>query len=307
LNGLCNQKVNSGLTDSTSRFKAAPMNYRHAFHAGNHGDVLKHVVLTRVLSYMTAKDSPLAVLDAHAGIGRYDLTGIEAIKTGEWRGGIGALLQAEHGVEVSSLLKPYLDIVRGLNPDGALRCYPGSPEVANLLLRPTDRLLLNELHPEDYETLAARYAGRLNVKVSSVDAIAAVKAALPFHERRGVVLIDPAFEVTHETEKVALMLKQGLRRMAQTCFIIWYPVTTQRFADALCDSLTFEHAKSALRAELLVRPAAEEGGLAGSGVVVVNPPWTLYDELQVLLLALTQSLQEKQGGTSTLRWLLSPA
>jgi 23S rRNA (adenine2030-N6)-methyltransferase len=283
------------------------MNYRHAFHAGNHGDVLKHVVLMRVLSYMTAKDSPMAVLDAHAGIGRYDLTGIEAIKTGEWRGGIGAVLQTEHSVEVSSLLEPYLEIVRGLNADGTLQHYPGSPEVAAQMLRHMDRLLLNELHPEDYQTLAARYSERSNVKVSSVDALIAVKAALPFHERRGVVLIDPAFEVTNETEKVALMLKQGLRRMAQTCFIIWYPVTTQRFADAFCDSLTFEHAKSALRVELLVRPAAEEGGLAGSGVVVVNPPWTLYDELQVLMPALTQSLQEKQGGSCALRWLLSPA
>jgi 23S rRNA (adenine2030-N6)-methyltransferase len=283
------------------------MNYRHAFHAGNHGDVLKHVVLTRVLTYMTTKDSPMAMLDAHAGIGHYDLTGIEAIKTGEWRGGIGALLQAKHGSEVSSLLQPYLDIVRGLNADGTLQHYPGSPEVAARLLRKTDRLLLNELHPEDYETLAVRYAGRSNVKVSSVDAITAVKAVLPFHERRGLVLVDPAFEVTNETEKVTQLLKQGLRRMAQTCFVIWYPVTTPNFADAFCNALTFEHAKSALRAELLVRPAADEGGLAGSGVVVVNPPWILHDELQVLLPALTQSLQEKQGGTSTLRWLVQPA
>ncbi len=282
------------------------MNYRHAFHAGNHGDVLKHVVLARVLTYLTSKDSPMAVLDAHAGLGRYDLTGIEAVKTGEWRGGIGALLQTEHNVDVKLLLKPYLDIVRGLNADGALRYYPGSPELVSRLLRPKDRILLNELHPADFETLETRYAGLPNVRLSTVDAVMAVKAALPFAERRGLVLVDPAFEVTNEKEKVVMLVKQGLRRMAQTCFVIWYPVTTQRFAIDFCDALEFPGAKSVLQAELLVRPATDDGGLAGSGVVVVNPPWILHDELQLLLPALSQGTREKQGGSATLRWLIAP-
>ncbi len=282
------------------------MNYRHAFHAGNHGDVLKHVVLARVLTYLTSKDSPMAVLDAHAGLGRYDLTGIEAVKTGEWRGGIGALLQTEHNVDVKLLLKPYLDIVRGLNADGALRYYPGSPELVSRLLRPKDRILLNELHPADFETLETRYAGLPNVRLSTVDAVMAVKAALPFAERRGLVLVDPAFELTNEKEKVVMLVKQGLRRMAQTCFVIWYPVTTQRFAIDFCDALEFPGAKSVLQAELLVRPATDDGGLAGSGVVVVNPPWILHDELQLLLPALSRSLREEQGGSATLRWLIAP-
>ncbi len=282
------------------------MNYRHAFHAGNHGDVLKHVVLARVLTYLTSKDSPMAVLDAHAGLGRYDLTGIEAVKTGEWRGGIGALLQTEHNVDVKLLLKPYLDIIRGLNADGALRYYPGSPELVSRLLRPKDRILLNELHPADFETLETRYAGLPNVRLSTVDAVMAVKAALPFAERRGLVLVDPAFELTNEKEKVVMLVKQGLRRMAQTCFVIWYPVTTQRFAIDFCDALEFPGAKSVLQAELLVRPATDDGGLAGSGVVVVNPPWILHDELQLLLPALSRSLREEQGGSATLRWLIAP-
>ena len=282
------------------------MNYRHAFHAGNHGDVLKHVVLARVLTYLTSKDSPMAVLDAHAGLGRYDLTGLEAVKTGEWRGGIGALLQTEHSADAKLLLKPYLDIVRGLNVDGALRYYPGSPELVSQLLRPNDRILLNELHPADFETLATRYAGLPNVRLSTVDAVMAVKAALPFAERRGLVLVDPAFEVTNEKEKVVMLVKQGLRRMAQTCFVIWYPVTTQRFAIDFCDALEFPGAKSVLQAELLVRPATDDGGLAGSGVVVVNPPWILHDELQLLLPALSRSLREEQGGSATLRWLIAP-
>lgn len=277
------------------------MNYRHAFHAGNHGDVLKHVVLTRVLSYMTEKDSPLAVLDAHAGIGHYDFTGLEAFKTGEWRGGIGALLQnVPTGVE-GELLEPYLKVVRRLNADGALRHYPGSPSIAQAMLRPGDRLLLNELHPEDCETLRARFP---RVRVSEVDAAQAVKSALPFIEKRGVILIDPAFEVLDETLRVSRMVAQGLKRMAQTCFIIWYPVTSQNFADQFCEALELNGAKSALRAELLVREAIEGGGLAGSGVIVINPPWTLHDELNLLLPALRNVLQETAEASSQLTWML---
>ncbi len=282
------------------------MNYRHAFHAGNHGDVLKHVVLSRVLTYMTTKPNALAVLDAHAGIGRYDLSGLEAFKTGEWRGGIGALLQALPVGEVGHLLQPYIKSVQALNGDGQLRVYPGSPELAHSVLRAQDRLLLNELHPDDYETLDTRYGGIANIQVSNVDAAQAVRAALPFREKRGVVLVDPAFEVTDETSRTAKLLAQGLKRMAQTCFIIWYPVTTQKFADDFCAALSCETAKSVLRAEVLVRPAIEAGGLAGSGVVVVNPPWPLHDELQVLLPALTHILAEGAGAHHMLQWLLAP-
>jgi 23S rRNA (adenine2030-N6)-methyltransferase len=282
------------------------MNYRHAFHAGNHGDVLKHVVLTRVLTYMTSKDNPLAVLDAHAGIGQYDLTSVEALKTGEWRSGIGALLKALPKGKAGELLQPYVNIIRELNGASTLLHYPGSPELTRRLLRATDRLLLNELHPQDFETLATRFAVFKNIRVSAIDALQAVKAALPFIEKRGVVLVDPAFEVTNETDNVVRLLAQGLRRMANTCFIIWYPVTTQTFADDFGSALTFEGAKSVLRAELCARPAAQNSGLAGSGVIVVNPPWTLHNELQELLPALTHVLQESAGGHSSLRWMVQP-
>jgi 23S rRNA (adenine2030-N6)-methyltransferase len=275
------------------------MNYRHAFHAGNHGDVLKHVVLSRVLTYMTAKDAKLAVLDAHAGIGRYDLSSLEAFKTGEWRGGIGKVLTTHFDYHVATLLKPYLDCVRGSNPDGLLRQYPGSPEIVRHLLRSDDRLLLNELHPQDYETLAARFAGIAKTQVSNVDAGQAVRAALPFLEKRGVVLIDPAFEVTDETDRVARMVAQGLNRMAQTCFVVWYPVTSDAFAKDFVAALDVSLAKSALCVELRVREAVEGGGLAGSGVVAINPPWTLFQELEILMPALVQTL----GKSFSLTWL----
>lgn len=282
------------------------MNYRHAFHAGNHGDVLKHVLLTRVLIYMLQKNAALAVLDAHAGIGHYDLTGLEAFKTGEWRGGIGRLLAADLQGDEAAILLPYLDAVRWMNVDGTLQHYPGSPALARGLLRAGDRLLLNELHPQDFQTLSARFVDDSLVRISHVDAAQAIRAALPFMEKRGLVLIDPAFEVTDETSRVARMVAQALRRMAHVCMMIWYPVTTQAFADSFCESLTFAGAKGVLRAEVLVRAPFENGGLAGSGVVVVNPPWTLHDESNIILPALASILGEGGQGSYKLEWMIKP-
>jgi 23S rRNA (adenine2030-N6)-methyltransferase len=282
------------------------MNYRHAFHAGNHGDVLKHIVLTRVLVYFKQKQQGFALLDSHAGIGQYDLTAPEAFKTGEWQSGIAKLLAASRDPATSDLIASYLDVVRAMNADGRLSHYPGSPELALRLLRPQDRLLLNELHPQDHATLLARYAHHAGVNVSHIDATVAVKAALPFPEKRGVVLIDPAFEVTDETERVAQMVKYALKRMAHACLLVWYPVTSRRFAEAFCAGLNLEHAKSALRLELCVREAVEGGGLAGSGVVIVNPPWTLHAEALQLLPALADILGESMQGRSAITWMVSP-
>jgi 23S rRNA (adenine2030-N6)-methyltransferase len=282
------------------------MNYRHAFHAGNHGDVLKHAVMARILTYLTRKDGALAVLDAHAGIGRYDLSSVEALKTGEWRGGIARVLHAARDDLANALLLPYLDAVRCLNSNGALQYYPGSPAIALSLLRPQDRLLVNELHPADHATLVERFAGDHRVHVFATDALTAIKAQLPFPEKRGLVLIDPAFEVTDEAVRIARMVQQGLRRMAHVCMMIWYPVTTQSFADVLCAGLDVVGAKSALRAELLVRPPSDHGGLAGSGLVVINPPWTLEGELQHLLPRLAYMLGENGQGQHSLQWLVPP-
>jgi 23S rRNA (adenine2030-N6)-methyltransferase len=282
------------------------MNYRHAFHAGNHGDVLKHALLARVLTYLIQKEAKLAVLDAHAGIGHYDLTGVEAFKTGEWRGGIGKLLAARLDGKTADLLRPYLDVVRMLNATSVLQFYPGSPDIARRLLRPSDRLILNELHPQDHEALAARYGIYSAVRLSNFDALQAVKANLPFPEKRGLVLIDPAFEVLDEAERVARMVAQCLRRMAHVCIMIWYPVTTQKFADDFCDGLKFEGAKAVMRAEVLVRQPQEAGGLAGSGLVIVNPPWTLFDEASRILPALSAVLGEGGQGKSRLQWIIQP-
>ncbi len=283
------------------------MNYRHAFHAGNHGDVLKHALLSRVLVYLAQKEAPLAVLDAHAGVGHYDLTSLEALKTSEWRGGIGKLMASPMKTEAAALLQPYLDIVRALNSAGVLQYYPGSPEISRRLLRKSDRLMLNELHPLDHETLASRYRIYKNVRLTSVDALQVVKAAMPFPEKRGLVLLDPAFEVVDEFKRVSNMVAQALQRMAHVCMMIWYPVTTQEFADDLCAGLRFDGARSVLRAELVVRKPEANGGLAGSGVVVVNPPWPLFDEVNIILPALSARLGESGKGQHVIKWLVPPS
>jgi 23S rRNA (adenine2030-N6)-methyltransferase len=283
------------------------MNYRHAYHAGNHADVLKHVVLTRLLAYLTAKDKPLAILDAHAGVGIYDLAGVEAFKTGEWKEGIGQLLERPLQGQAAELAQPYLQAVRGLNGHGLLRQYPGSPEICKCTLRDRDRLLLNELQPEDFNLLSARYGADTRVRVSQLDALVAVKANLPFVEKRGLVLIDPAFEVADETDRVLRLVAQGLRRMETCCFLIWYPVKALDFADALIKAVAALSSRPSLNVQVMVREAFAAGGLAGSGLICINPPWPLHDELQILAPALATSLGQGKWGRGTVAWLTPPS
>jgi 23S rRNA (adenine2030-N6)-methyltransferase len=283
------------------------MNYRHAYHAGNHGDVLKHAVLARVLNYMTSKPKPLALLDAHAGIGHYDLAGVEAFKTGEWSEGIGKVLEAQLSDPLKDWLAPYLNIIHALNPGGGAQHYPGSPELAQRLLRKTDRLIFNELHPDDRNTLAARYQADTRIRISGVDALQTIKAQLPFDERRGIVLIDPAYEVSEETQRVALMVQHALRRMAAITIIVWYPVTTAAFADQLI-KLSSEHTSNTptLDIRLMVREPHKDAGLAGSSLMIINPPYTLHDELLSVLPALASILGKGQWGKGSVRWLTPP-
>jgi 23S rRNA (adenine2030-N6)-methyltransferase len=287
--------------------QSIPMNYRHAYHAGNHGDVLKHAILARLLTYLTIKDKPLALLDAHAGIGRYDLSGVEAFKTGEWQDGIGKLLANPLPPLAEALLKPYLDIVRALNPSGKLQHYPGSPEIAKTLLRVCDRMIFNDLHAEDRHTLAHRFANDLRITVTGVDALQAIKSSLPFAERRGLLLIDPAYEVPDETERVARMVQHALRRMNALTIMVWYPVTTAAFADTLCQVVTDESGNNAaLDVRLMVKEDHKDAGLSGSGLVLINPPWTLHDEATTIAQALATNLGKGKWGKGSVRWLTPP-
>ncbi|MDE2385427.1 MAG: 23S rRNA (adenine(2030)-N(6))-methyltransferase RlmJ [Alphaproteobacteria bacterium] len=281
------------------------MNYRHAYHAGNHADVLKHAVLARVLAYLAQKDKPFAVLDAHAGIGAYDLQGVEAGKTAEWQGGIGKLAQP-FPPEVEAILAPYRACLAALNPKGGLRYYPGSPDIILQGLRAGDRMIANELHPEDAATLRENYAGEQRLTVLQEDALVAVKSQLPFAEKRGLVLIDPPYEARDEAERALRMLVQGQRRFQTGMFLLWYPVTTEEFVDELMSGAAASGIGNMLRAELRIKRAHEASGLSGSGLLIVNPPYTLEGELALLLPALARRLGIEGLGRSQISWLTPP-
>lgn len=260
------------------------MNYRHAFHAGNFADVLKHAVLALCVSYLKEKPAPFRVMDTHAGIGRYDLAGIEAGKTLEWIDGVGRLLGIDAPSappDVAPLLEPYLDIVRKMNRGGALSLYPGSPMVARALLRPEDRLVVNELHPQDNAALAALFKDDAQVKVMAMDGWTAVRALTPPPERRGLLLIDPPFEAPGEFDRLAQGLADARKRFATGVMVLWYPVKDLRAVEAFYERIDGMGEMKSLRAELFIRAPAD-GVFSGCGLLVVNPPWKLKAQLEKL-------------------------
>jgi 23S rRNA (adenine2030-N6)-methyltransferase len=269
------------------------MNYRHAFHAGNFADVLKHVALTLALEIMAEKDRPFVVLDTHAGRGRYDLA-LEAKRTGEWQGGIGRLLAAK---DRPPQLKRYFEIVRSFNrrlggSDGDLRHYPGSPRIARALLRPGDRLVGCELHEEDGLALRREFAGDPQVEVKRSDGYTALKALLPPPERRGLVLIDPPFEAKDEFATLQRALNQALRRFATGSYLIWYPVKDAAGVAGFKAFLESTKAKRTLAAELQVAKAA---GLTRAGVALINAPWPIEQALEKIGPYLAQTLAGRDG------------
>src|SRR5258708_23962886 len=231
------------------------MNYRHAYHAGNFADVVKHATLALLIERLKAKDTPFCVLDTHAGIGRYDLSSTEAQKTGEFRNGVLKLLDAGPKA-LPGELDPYLSVVRALNKGRSeLRWYPGSPRLALDLLRPQDRLALLELHPEDARTLAALFAGDRRVSIHNADGYIGLKAFLPPKERRGLVLIDPPFERRDEFERLARGLRHAHRRWASGQYLLWDPVKDRSPVAAFHEALKANGIARMLVAELLRRHA----------------------------------------------------
>jgi len=271
------------------------MNYRHAYHAGNFADVVKHAVLTLIIEHMKQKPAPFRVVDTHAGIGLYDLTAEQAQKTGEWREGIGRLMRADLSAAASAALAPYLDSVRALNPEGMLLRYPGSPLIARDRLRADDRLVLNELHPEDQAELARLFARDRQVKVMALDAWTAVKALLPPPERRGLTLIDPAFEVQGELDRLVEALQQGVRRFATGTFLLWYPIKEMRPVAAFRQKLAALGLPKVLAIEFMIRGPEDETRLNGAGLIAMNAPYTLAETLRMVLPELVKILAQGKG------------
>ncbi|MDX1722105.1 MAG: 23S rRNA (adenine(2030)-N(6))-methyltransferase RlmJ [Pseudomonas sp.] len=276
------------------------MNYRHAFHAGNHADVLKHYVLSRLIALLSRKEAPFAYLDSHAGVGLYDLKGDQASRTGEWLQGIARLWQAE---DVPDQLLDYLEVIRAMNPDGVLRHYPGSPELARLLTREQDRLHLNEKHPEDGRLLKENMAGDRRVAVHLGEGWHVSRALLPTREKRVLLLIDPPFEQTDEPERCVQALNEAIGRMRQAVVAIWYPIKELGQLRRFYRDLEKSNAPKLLRIELYVHPADDAQRLNGSGLVISNPPWGLEDELKQVLPWLTTLLGQSQAGWR-MDWLI---
>ena len=273
------------------------MNYRHAYHAGNFADVHKHAILTLLLAHLRRKETPFHVLDTHAGIGRYDLFGEQAGKTGEYQDGIRKLMTPplDH-----PLLTPYLDLVRAENSDDAVHFYPGSPCLIRASLRDGDRMTLVELHPEDAETLRGLFRRDGSVTIREEDAYQALKACLPPKERRGLVLIDPPYEVTDEFQRLIKGLNDALKRWPTGIYALWYPIKSEAECKRFTDEL-INFGKPCLTSELMRYETDDETRLNGSGLALINPPWQLDEQLEVLLPLLHKRLGCR--GKTHLRWL----
>ena len=271
--------------------------YRHAFHAGNHADVLKHLVLTLVLRHMNLKDKGWRYVDTHAGAGGYSLEGDYARKRGEFEHGIARLWDRD---DLPAPLADYVALVRAFNGGKKLRQYPGSPAVAQLLMRPQDQLRLFELHPTDHKILASYLGDVPGVEVHLADGFARLKAQLPPPTRRGVVLIDPSYELKADYMRTLVALREALEQFADAVVIVWLPqlqlLEATQLPLRLKDAGLAGAKKGWLHARLTVARAGERGfGLMGSSVFVANPPHTLHGALQPLLPWLAEVLEQEPG------------
>ncbi len=277
------------------------LSYRHAFHAGNFADVLKHTTLTLALQSLLKKDAALCYLDTHAGSGAYDLHGAPARKTGEYRDGIQRIWQH---TDTPAVMAPYLDAMRAANADGELRYYPGSPRLVHRLLRNNDRMVLMELHTTEYPLLKQEFAGDARVAVHHVDGFEGLKAFVPPKERRGLALVDPSYEVKTDFDKAVAAIHAAHERWATGTYLLWYPVLERALVNRLERHLHATGIKKILLAELCIRADDSATGLNGCGMVVINPPWQLDEQLNVLLPWLYQVLAPKGAGGQRVEWLV---
>ena len=264
--------------------------YRHGFHAGNFADVLKHHIQVEIISYLQKKDAPFDYIDTHAGAGLYRLQSEMAQKNQEYLNGIGKL----YGEASPPALAPYLELVAALNPDG-LRQYPGSPMVAAQLLRPQDKAWLFELHPSEVENLRHNFAGRRQCRVREEDGFVGLAALLPTQSRRALVLIDPPYEQKADYQRVVSALTLIHRKMATATVALWYPVVSRAQVDAMTRQIAATGIRKIELFELGVRADSEGHGMTASGMIVVNPPWTLRAQMDALLPELAARLSEDGG------------
>ncbi|MBY0576454.1 MAG: 23S rRNA (adenine(2030)-N(6))-methyltransferase RlmJ [Gallionellaceae bacterium] len=277
------------------------LSYRHAFHAGNHADVLKHFIEVQLLRYLAQKDKPFWYIDTHAGAGCYALDSGYATQNAEYQGGIARLWERD---DLPVPLADYVALVKRINPGGQMKLYPGSPLVALELLRKQDRMRLFELHPADSEILRENFAGHdAQVLVQTADGFAVLKALLPPPPRRALVLIDPPYEDKQDYQRVVSALREGLKRFANGVYAVWYPQLQRAEARQLPEQLKKLPVKSWLHVALSVQTPSEDGfGMRGSGMFVLNPPWVLHGVLQQAMPYLVRRLGQDDGAAFMLEY-----
>ncbi|MFA6972222.1 MAG: 23S rRNA (adenine(2030)-N(6))-methyltransferase RlmJ [Gallionella sp.] len=275
------------------------LSYRHAFHAGNHADVLKHFIEVQLLRYLAQKDKPFWYIDTHAGAGCYALDSGYATQNAEYESGIARLWDRD---DMPEPLADYVALIKAINPDGLMKLYPGSPLVAQELLRDEDRMRLFELHPSDSELLQQNFSGYgARVLMQTADGFGALKALLPPPPRRALVLIDPPYEDKQDYQRVVSALGEGLKRFASGVYAVWYPQLQRSDARQLPEQLKQLPVKSWLNVSLSVQGLSEDGfGMYGSGMFVLNPPWNLYGILQEVMPYLVKHLGQDDQASFTL-------
>ena len=275
------------------------LSYRHAFHAGNHADVLKHFIEVQLLGYLAQKEKPFWYIDTHAGAGCYELDTGYATQNAEHESGITQLWQRD---DLPAPLADYVSLVKLFNPEGQMKLYPGSPMVAHKLLRKQDRMRLFELHPTDHELLLQNFHGQdAQVLIQRADGFGALKALLPPPPRRALVLIDPPYEDKQDYQRVVSALQEGLKRFANGVYAIWYPQLQRSEARQLPGQLKQLPVTSWLHVALSVQGPSEDGfGMYGSGMFILNPPWLLHGILEKVMPYLLEHLGQDKQATFTL-------
>ena len=259
------------------------LSYQHGYHAGNFTDVFKHVILTRLMHYMIQKDKPMLYLETHSGRGVYDLKSQQSLKTGEAHAGIESVwAQAK---QLPAVFSPYLQAIRQLNPDHALRHYPGSPELAIQMLRQQDRLFFSELHSGEFEYLSQLQKRGKRVFYNDEDGLETLNSLLPPPERRGLIFMDPSYEIKTDYRQIPIALKAAYQRFSTGVYCLWYPLVDNKLHQQLLRGLTNIGATNSLRVEFYLT-GNEKPGMTGCGMWIINPPYVLAEELKLALQAL---------------------
>ncbi len=277
------------------------LSYRHSFHAGNHADVLKHTVLSLIIEALNEKDKPYLYLDTHAGAGRYLLSGEHAERTGEYMEGIARIWQRD---DLPEEMASYMSCIKALNPNDKLRFYPGSPLIARHLLRPYDKLSLTELHSSDYPMLRSEFAKDDRARTERSDGYQQLKSKLPPLSRRGLVLIDPPYEIKSDYQAVVKGIQEGYKRFGTGVYALWYPVVLRQQIKRMFAELEASGIRRILQIELAVRPDSDRFGMTGSGMVVINPPWKLEQQMNNVLPSLHQHLVPAGTGHTKISWIV---